>query len=100
MIMTELTRRKFGLLAGSGLAATAIGSRSAAAQGGQVVVGTWGGDYQNLMQAHIVEPMMKPMNIEVVYDTANDTVRRTKLMAERRLPRGSMDIACLSQAAM
>jgi len=63
-----------------------------------VVVGTWGGDYQNLLQAHVAEVVMKPLGIEVIYDVANNTVRKTKLMAERRLPRGSMDVPALSQA--
>ncbi len=96
--MKSITRRTFGLLAGSGAAALTLGARGASAQGGQVVVGTWGGDYQNLQQQHVVEPLMKPQNVEVIFDTANDTVRKTKLMAERRLPRGSMDIACLTQS--
>ena len=95
---TSLTRREFGALGGAGLAAAALGAsaRPALAQGGQVVVGTWGGDYQNLLQAHVAEVVMKPLDIEVVYDTAGDPVRKTKLMAERRLPRGSMDIAALN----
>ena len=96
----HMTRRDFARVAGAGLASLTLGSmtRTAAAGGGQVVVGTWGGDYQNLLQEHIAEPIMKPLGIEVIYDTANNTVRKTKLMAERRLPRGSMDIACLNQS--
>jgi putative spermidine/putrescine transport system substrate-binding protein len=73
-----------------------MGARGAAAASGQAVVGTWGGDYQNLQQQHIVEPILKPAGVDVVFDTANDTVRKTKLMVERRLPRGSMDVACLT----
>ncbi|MGE3997523.1 MAG: ABC transporter substrate-binding protein, partial [Variibacter sp.] len=95
--MTKITRRNFGLLAGGGAAALALGTRPAAAQG-QVVVGTWGGDYQNLQQKHIVDPLMKPKNIEVIFATGNDTERKVKLMAEKRLPRGSMDIVCLTQS--
>ncbi len=95
--MTKITRRTFGLLAGGGAAALTLGTRPAAAAG-QVVVGTWGGDYQNLQQQHIADPLMKPKNIEVVFATGNDTERKVKLMAEKRLPRGSMDIACLTQS--
>ena len=40
--------------------------------------------------------MLTPKGVEVIYDTANDTVRKTKLMAEKRLPRGSMDIVALT----
>ncbi|TNC06697.1 extracellular solute-binding protein [Methylobacterium terricola] len=92
-----LTRRRFGLMAGSGLATLALGRDPIrAAPSGQVVVGTWGGDYQNLLQQNIAEPILQPMGVGVVYDTANDSVRKTKIMAERRLPRGSMDIAALT----
>ncbi|NKC23444.1 hypothetical protein HED50_22965 [Ochrobactrum oryzae] len=34
---------------------------------------------------------------QVIYDPAADTVRRSKMLAERRLPRGSMDISCLTR---
>jgi putative spermidine/putrescine transport system substrate-binding protein len=96
--MQPLTRRDFTRLTGAALAASALGTRRAGAGGGQVVVGTWGGDYQNLLQAHVAEQVMKPLGIEVIYDTAGDPARKVKLMAERRLPRGSMDIAALNAA--
>src|ERR1700741_2161988 len=98
--MPHLTRRDFTRLGGAALAATARvpSVREAAAAGGQVVVGTWGGDYENLLQAHVAEQVMKPQGIEVIYDTGQDTARKVKLMAERRLPRGSLDIAALNAA--
>jgi len=92
-----LTRRQ--LLQGAaatGAAATLLPRRAAAA--GRVVVGTWGGDYQNLIQKHIAAPLLQPQGIEVVYDTGNDSPRKTKMLAETRLPRGTMDISALSRA--
>jgi putative spermidine/putrescine transport system substrate-binding protein len=96
----HITRRDVVRLGGAAVATAALAraSRPAAASGGQVVVGTWGGDYQNLLQAHVAEQVMKPQGIEVIYDTGLDTARKVKLMAERRLPRGSMDIAALNAA--
>lgn len=92
--MSGVTRRDLGRLgAAAALAGTA---RPARAAGGEVVVGTWGGNYQTLQQQHVADPLMRPQNIEVVYDSANDTVRKTKLMAERRLPRGSDDVQALT----
>jgi putative spermidine/putrescine transport system substrate-binding protein len=92
-----INRRQFGLMAGALAASTALsGTVAKAAPSGRVVVGTWGGDYQNLQQQFIVDTLMKDTGINVVFDTANDTVRKTKMLAERRLPRGSMDIACLT----
>jgi putative spermidine/putrescine transport system substrate-binding protein len=93
-----LKRRHFNLGLGALLASSAVGRRGANAASGQVIVGTWGGDYQSLQQQHIVDPLVTPEGVNVVFDTANDTVRRTKLMSERRLPRGSMDVAALTGA--
>src|ERR671917_2262278 len=92
----NLTRRHFNLALGATALGGTIGARNAFAASGQIVVGTWGGDYQNLQQQHIVEPILKPAGVDAVFDTANDTVRKTKLMAERRLPRGSLDLAALT----
>ncbi|NKX17049.1 hypothetical protein HGG75_22645 [Ochrobactrum pseudogrignonense] len=64
---------------------------------GRAVVGTWGGDYQNLQQINIADGNLKGSGMQVIYDPATDTVRKAKLLAERRLPRGSMDIACLTR---
>ena len=65
-----ITRRRFvqGLGAGATVAGLApkgslIGEARAA--GGPVVVGTWGGDYQNLMDQYINQPVLKPAG----YDT-------------------------------
>jgi putative spermidine/putrescine transport system substrate-binding protein len=74
--------------------------RPSEAAGGKVVVGTWGGDYQDLLQQHIAAPLLEPAKIDVVYDTGGDPARRTKLLAEKRLPRGTVDIVALSAANM
>jgi putative spermidine/putrescine transport system substrate-binding protein len=44
----------------------------------------------------VVGPVLGNSSIQVVFDTANDTARKVKLMAEKRLPRGTMDIAALT----
>ena len=36
-------------------------------------MGTWGGDYQNLIQKNIATPLLQPKGVEVIYDTANDS---------------------------
>lgn len=94
MSMT-MNRRQFGIGLGAATGLGLSGIRPASAAG-QVIVGTWGGDYQNLLDQNIAQPILKPMGIEVVYDTGNDVPRKTKLLAERRLPRGSIDIAALT----
>ena len=66
----------------------------------QVVVGTWGGDYENLLNANIHKPLVEPQKIEVVTDVANQNARKTKLLAEKNSRRGTMDVACLGEADM
>ncbi len=95
----RITRR--GTLARMGAGALALGLGRAEAQAaGRVVVGTWGGDYARLLNKNIDEPIMKPLGIEVVQDQASDAPRRAKMVAERRLPRGTVDIQGLSAANM
>lgn len=92
----RLSRRQFNAMLGAGAAATLTGLPAARAQSGRVVVGTWGGDYQNFQQNYVVGPVLGNSGIQVVFDTANDTQRKVKLLAEKRLPRGTMDIAALT----
>jgi putative spermidine/putrescine transport system substrate-binding protein len=75
--------------------------RSASAQAkGKVVVGTWGGDYARLLNKNIEQPILIPAGWEVVQDQAGDPQRRSKMLAERRLPRGTTDVQGLSALNM
>lgn len=96
---TALTRRHALALMG-GSAALAATPFSALAQSKQAVIGTWGGDYRNLLESNIVEPIMVPEGWEVLYDIANAPPRKNKLLAERRLPTGTLDVACFSDIDM
>ncbi len=82
-----------GLLAGAAALAAAPRMASAA---GQVIVGTWGGDYAALLADNIDKPILTPQGIEVLQDVASQDPRKTKLTAERAARRGTMDVACLS----
>ena len=98
----KLTRR--GALKGVGLGLGAIAmptilTRRAHA-GGRVVVGTWGGDYAKLLTKNVEDPFLKPEGYEVAQDQAGDAPRRSKMVAEKRLPRGTTDIQGLSAANM
>jgi len=98
----EVSRR--GLIGGAAAlaGAAALGRGGAAlAQGkGKVVVGTWGGDYARLLNKNIEQPILIPAGWEVVQDQAGDPERRSKMMAERRLPRGTTDVQGLSDINM
>jgi putative spermidine/putrescine transport system substrate-binding protein len=67
---------------------------------GKVVVGTWGGDYARLLNKNIEVPILIKDGWEVVQDQAGDSQRRSKMLAEQRLPRGTTDVQGLSAINM
>ena len=96
----KFSRRDALRLSLGAAALPAFAGLPARAQGGRVVVGTWGGDYARLLAKNIEDPLLKPKGYEVAQDQAGDAPRRTKLVAEKRLPRGTTDIQGLSAANM
>jgi len=100
---TFITRRQVlrGTAALGGMAAVGTLPKPTQAQSkGKIVVGTWGGDYARLLNKNIEVPILIPDGWEVVQDQAGDPQRRSKLLAERRLPRGTTDIQGLSAVNM
>lgn len=65
----------------------------------EVVVGTWGGDYERLLKK-FVAPFAAKQGADFVADVGNAPARKTKLIAQSHLPTNSMDIACLSNDDM
>jgi putative spermidine/putrescine transport system substrate-binding protein len=99
--MTSKLSRRHALGLGLGAVAMPAFLRDGArAQGGRVVIGTWGGDYARLLAKNIEDPLLKPKGFDVAQDQAGDGPRRTKMVAEKRLPRGTSDIQGLSAANM
>ncbi|RXT54729.1 hypothetical protein B6S44_14020 [Bosea sp. Tri-44] len=98
--MKTIDRRDILKAAGAAALLPALGGAAQAQSGGKVVVGTWGGDYARLLTKNIEEPLLKPKGLEVVQDQAADSPRRAKMVAERRLPRGTADIQGFSSAQM
>ena len=97
------TSRRCVLKGAAALAATGLaglpGSAGAQAKG-KVVVGTWGGDYARLLNKNIEQPILIKDGWEVIQDQAGDPERRSKMLAERRLPRGTTDLQGLSALNM
>ena len=87
--------RRRGLLAGA-LAMPAILSRTAHAEGGKVVVGTWGGDYARLLHDNVDQPLVAPKGIEVVQDVNDEPPRVAKIYAQSKLAKGTVDVACMA----
>jgi putative spermidine/putrescine transport system substrate-binding protein len=101
MHSNDLKRRNLLKMA-SGLAlapALPLIPLSARAADNDVVVGTWGGDYQNLLQ-QFIGPSMTKAGVNVVFDTGSAVARTTKLKAEHASRRGSMDLALLGDLDM
>lgn len=89
------SRRQF--IAGAAAAAVATGtmaSRVLAQSGSQVIVGTWGGDYQQLLRDNIEHPILTPAGMTVIYDVGDSDSRMAKVAAQRMLPRGTTDVQC------
>src|SRR3954451_2213562 len=99
--MTRSISRRETLLGAAALAGAASLPRAASAQGkGRIVVGTWGGDYARLLNKNVETPILIKDGWEVVQDQAGDPERRSKMMAEQRLPRGTSDVQGLSALNM
>jgi putative spermidine/putrescine transport system substrate-binding protein len=94
-----ISRRDAVKAIGLAVGAAALPSVPALAQEQRrIVVGTWGGDYARLLTKNVEDPFLK--GFEVVQDQAGDPQRRAKMMAEKRLRRGTSDIQGLSAAHM
>lgn len=91
----DLSRR--ALLAGA--VAAPFAPRPARATG-RFVVGTWGGDYAELLAQNIDRPLAEPAGTEVLLQISDAPPRKAKLVAERGARRGTVDVAALSDADM
>ena len=89
-----------GAAALAGAAALGNAGGALAQSKGKIVVGTWGGDYARLLNKNIEQPHLISKGWEVVQDQAGDPQRRSKMLAERRLPRGTSDVQGLSDVNM
>jgi putative spermidine/putrescine transport system substrate-binding protein len=89
--MDELKLSRRAVLAALGAATLPLPAIAAE----RCVVGTWGGDYARLLQQNIDSSILKPEGVQVIQDIGDETPRFAKLVAQRVLPRGTYDIACL-----
>lgn len=91
-----MKRREFigaGLtVAGAGL----FGARAAFAQQKQIVISNWGGDWNDRTVKFIEVPLLEQKGWKIVRDLNTAPQRRTKILAEKNLPRGTLDVAHVS----
>jgi putative spermidine/putrescine transport system substrate-binding protein len=103
MTHTRTTSRRTilkGAAAAAGASIVGFPMAASAQSKGKVVVGTWGGDYARLLNKNIEVPILIKDGWEVVQDQAGDPQRRSKMLAEQRLPRGTTDVQGLSAINM
>lgn len=92
---SSFDRRTFVAGAASLVGGLAAGSAHAQA-GGEVVVANWGGDWNDRTEKFIEKPLLEAKGIKVIHDIDGEPERRTKLLAEMRLPRGRLDVTHMS----
>lgn len=88
-----------GAAVAAGMSALGWPANASAESKGRIVVGTAGGDYERLIREYIEQPILNPAGWDTVHDVGTDLDRRSKMMAEARLPRGTTDVQGLSALA-
>ena len=88
----DMNRRTF--LGGSAALAGSLATGGAIAQDGkEVVIANWGGDWSDRTVKFIEAPLLEAKGMKILRDLDGEPERRTKLLAEARLPRGRLDVA-------
>ncbi len=81
-----------GTTPGSDASKSAGDNGSASTATGDVVVGTWGGDYQQLLKKHVDSALGKSSpDVKVVYAPGDETSRMTKMRTEKS-GQGTFDV--------
>lgn len=97
--MTTLSRRSF-LAAASAASASSLLAAPASAQSKEIVVGTWGGTFGDLLKVNVDDAIMQPAGYTILQEVSGPVPRRTKIISERMQRRGSMDAALLADFDM
>lgn len=93
-----MKRRQF---VGAGLAMTGagtFGSRPSFAQNKRIVVMNWGGDWNDRTVKHIEGPLLEQKGWTIARELGDQPPRLTKILAEKRLPRGTVDVVHLGES--
>ncbi len=81
-------------LVGGGLAAAL--PAWAQAPGGQITVSNWGGDWNERTVRLMEQPLVERAGIRIIRDLGMEPERKAKLLGERRLRRGTVDVVHLN----
>lgn len=87
------------LMAGAGATLVSnLMTNTAYAQSGDLVVSNWGGSWNDYMVKSFEKQAFEGSGVNLVKDLAPVSERKTRLLAERRLPRSSVDLTWLSDS--
>ena len=95
---TATPTRRLLLQGAGGLAALSALPRSGLAQSGELTVTNWGGDWNDRTVRIVETPLVESRGIRIVRALNLEPERKSKLLAERNLPRGTIDVAHFSGA--
>lgn len=106
--MQKTIERRTFLAGMTGLGAMICGlpASKAAAQASErtycqdLVVGTWGGDTQTLLDRYVADAHIKPGGGSIIYDIGDYSSRMTKMRAAGQSRRAAMDISMLGDIDM
>ncbi|MFG1464742.1 PotD/PotF family extracellular solute-binding protein [Xanthobacter sp. DSM 24535] len=92
------TPSRRAVLAGIGAGAVALAApRIARAAEGTLVVSNWGGDWNERTIKFVEAPLVESQGIKIVRDLGMEPERKAKLIAEKRLKRGSIDVIHINE---
>lgn len=101
-VSTRLSRRQvllgLGAAGGALLAPSFIGNARAQEYTGELIVSNWGGDWNSNVVRALEEPELEAKGMGIKRDLASAPARKTKIIAERNLPRGTIDLAQFTDA--
>jgi len=99
-----VSRRRFlrGLGAATGGAllgpALSLPARAQDSLSGELIVSNWGGDWNSNVVKSLEQPELESKGLTIRRDLASAPARKTKILAERNLPRGTIDVAHFTDA--
>ena len=90
---TFLPSRRSLLIGGTAAAALVMTGRPALAQSGELIIANWGGDWNDRCVKFVETPLVEKKGIKISRILNLEPERKTKLLAERNLPRGTLSLA-------
>jgi putative spermidine/putrescine transport system substrate-binding protein len=84
-----------GLGAAAGLASFGVPAKAA---GGTIIVSNWGGDWNERTRKFVEIPLLEDKGYKIVHDLGMEPERKAKLLAERAIRRGSIDVIHLNSS--